>query len=80
MTMVGWNDLLCVVKAETSQKYHFDIYKMGIDCCVVIKTASYLLSEVEVDGTIVELAWVGFNDNGQVAVMDNLGNLDQILK
>lgn len=29
LTMVGYKDLLCVVKTETPQRYRFEVYRMG---------------------------------------------------
>lgn len=76
LTMVGYKDLLCVVKSETPQRYHFEIYRMGIEC-YVHKTASYFLSD---GASNDEIAWVGFNDVGQVAVMDNTGTIQVLME
>jgi hypothetical protein len=70
--MVGHKNRLCVVKAEMSLMFRFDIYSMGQEC-VVTNSVSYLLTEDSIDRQTVEIAWVGFNDLGQVAVMDNYG-------
>lgn len=71
--MVGHKDRLVVVKAESALRYRFEVYAMGQQKCVVTNSISYVLSEDTMDGDAVEIAWVGFNDLGQVAVMDNYG-------
>jgi hypothetical protein len=70
--MVGSKNRLCVVKCESALKYRLDIYTMGADC-YISNSVSYLLTEDTSEGTTVEIAWVGFNDIGQVAIMDNFG-------
>lgn len=44
---------------------------MGLECTVT-NSVPYVLPD-DVDGVSAEIAWVGFNTLGHVAVMDNLG-------